>query len=92
MTRFLLENQASAVYLSRSGYTLTFGTKSEGSLACSPCLRRRRGRSLNQDDDDLDPRVKPGASWSREPSGRGLNDRDIGVLSGNHIYIVMPLY
>jgi len=33
-------------------------------------------------------RVEPEASLSREPSGRGLNDRNIGVLSENNINIV----
>jgi len=57
-------------------------------VACSPFARRRRGRSPKQDNDDLHKRIEPRASHSREPSGRDLNDRNIGVLSGNHIYIV----
>jgi len=43
------------------------------------------GTESNQDDDDLHARIEPRASRSREPSGRDLNDRNIGVLSGNHI-------
>jgi len=42
-----LVNLTSAVYISSSGCTLTFGAKSEGSLACSPFAGHRRGRSLN---------------------------------------------
>ena len=47
---FSLEYLTSAVYLSCSGYTLTFEAKSEGSLACSPFAGHRRGRSLRNTD------------------------------------------
>ena len=44
-----------------------------------------KGTESNQDDDDLHVCIEPRSSRSREPSGRDLNDRNIGVLSGNHI-------
>ena len=42
-----LVNLTSAVYISSSGCILTFGAKSEGSLARSPFAGHRRERSLN---------------------------------------------
>ncbi len=80
-----LVNLTSAVYISSSDCTLTFGTKSEGSLAYSPFVGCRKGRSPINDDVDLHARIEPRSSRSRELSGHDLNDRNIGVLSGNHI-------
>ena len=43
------------------------------------------GDGVQANDDDLQARFEPGALRSREPSGHDLSNRNIGVLSGNHI-------
>ncbi len=49
------------------------------------CYNIDKREEFMHQEDDLDGPLEPLASRSREPSGRDLNDRNIGVLSGNHI-------
>jgi hypothetical protein len=79
-TKILLVNLTSAVYISHSGYTLTFGAKSESSLAYSPFV--------GADGDEVQDRTIQAFALSH--GGRGcsesdvlaLNTRDFGVLCG----------
>jgi len=48
-------------------------------------LRDTDGDGVQEENDFYYACIEPRASRSREPSGRDLNDRNIGVLSGNHI-------
>ena len=64
---FSFENPVLLVYLVHSGCTLTFGRKSESSPAHTSLAGRRRGRSLNQNDNNLRQLIESGNSPGREP-------------------------
>jgi hypothetical protein len=70
----------------RNGFN--FGEAKSKTLIVYPALVLTEGDGVQVNDDDIHGCIELWASWSREPSGHDLNNRNTGLLSGNHIYIV----